>query len=245
MEKGKLIKEEKKEQGSVKFDVYKYYMKSAGWGMVFGFLFAISFGQFLIIFNDVWLSYWSNNRYNKELGFYLIGYLILSIVTALFLLAKGIMFGIFTSKSAIRNYKKLVYAIMRSPMGWFDVTPAGRILSRTNKDQDDMDNQLPWTLNFCLSNIFSIASFIITVSVILNWFILIAIFTSLFYIYTARKYLKVAREVKRIEVIDVFISIEFEKSSCFVIDRRNSQWTIGDQKFQIGRSDNESYSRKV
>jgi len=63
-----------------------------------------------------------------------------------------------------------------------------------------MDNQLPWTLNFCLSNIFSIASFIITVSIILNWFILVAIFAAIFYIRIVKKYLRVAREIKRIEV---------------------------------------------
>ena len=63
---------------------------------------------------------------------------------------------------------------------------------------------MPWTLNFCLSNIFSIVAFIITVSVILNWFILVGIFTSLFYISTVKKYLRVAREIKRIEVIIIF-----------------------------------------
>ena len=88
----------------------------------------------MIIFNDVWLSYWSNNKYKKELEFYLIGYFVLAVITALFLLAKGVLFGQFTSISAIKNQKKLVYAVMRSPMSWFDVTPAGRILSRTNKD---------------------------------------------------------------------------------------------------------------
>lgn len=137
--------------------------------------------------------------------FYIIGYLILGIVTGLIIYFKGLFVGLFIKKSGISLQLKMVTAIFRSTMGWFDTTPSGRILSRTNKDQDDIDVALPMSLNFSLSNIFSIIGYLITVTIIFPYFLIIFFILSIVYIIVVNKYLNVAREFKRIEVIIIHI----------------------------------------
>lgn len=40
--------------------------------------------------------------------------------------------------------------LLHTPMYWFDITPTGRIISRTTKDQDDIDSLLPFSLSVAI-----------------------------------------------------------------------------------------------
>ena len=62
------------------------------------------------------------------------GYLIVGVVTSLAIVGKGLVFGLFIIKTAINMQGQLMQMIFKSTMSWFDITPSGRILSRTNKD---------------------------------------------------------------------------------------------------------------
>ena len=184
----------------MKWEVYQYYMSNGGFGKVFLIMFMFSISQGIVIFNDFWLGYWSTNQFDRMPLFYIIGYLILGLLTAILVYFKGLVVGLFIKKAGVALQLKMVTAIFKSTMGWFDVTPSGRILARTNKDQDDIDVSLPMTLNFCLSNIYSILGYLVTVSIIFPYFLIVFFLLGVIYVIVVKRYLNVAREFKRIEV---------------------------------------------
>lgn len=53
-------------------------------------------------------------------------------------------------------HSELLFGILRSPLGFFDITPSGRILNRVGKDVDVIDNVLPPCIRawlFCLTSV--------------------------------------------------------------------------------------------
>lgn len=58
----KLIETEKSETGSVKWDVYKHYLKSIGWTLAFATIFLNMIFQGFAIGSNIWLSKWSSDN---------------------------------------------------------------------------------------------------------------------------------------------------------------------------------------
>lgn len=58
----KLIETEKSETGSVKWDVYKHYLKSIGWTLAFATIFLNMIFQAFAIGSNIWLSKWSSDN---------------------------------------------------------------------------------------------------------------------------------------------------------------------------------------
>lgn len=56
-------------------------------------------------------------------------------------------------------------------------------------------------MSFCIQNIFSLVSYLLLVSVIFPYFLVIFVVVSIVFIYATKKYMRVAREVKRIEAM--------------------------------------------
>ena len=107
---------------------------------------------------------------------------------------------IFMKKVAVNLQNKLLFSIFRSPLSWFNTTPSGQILTRTNKDQDEVDINLPLTFNYCITNFISLFSYILIVSIVFPYFIILSLFVIVIYSYFINKYIKVAIQLKRLEV---------------------------------------------
>lgn len=106
---------------------------------------------------------------------------------------RGLFFAKFIIRTSKTIHKKLIETLLKTPLSWFDVTPTGRILARTIKDQDDLDNMLPYNLQNSSQNILIVLSSIILISVAHPWYILLAIISLSIYSSLIKKFLASSR----------------------------------------------------
>ena len=164
--------------------------------------------------NELWIGFWSNDSLETSSQNYIYGYLLISLLTCISVFSRGWSYSKFSKQASYLLSRKLIYSILRSPMSWFDTTPSGRIRSsfslsfisiyfplvnRTNKDQDDVDQMLPFTIQFAVNSLLTSISYFIMVGTILPLFFLFIILACAYYIYLCATFLKSARELKRVQ----------------------------------------------
>ncbi|GME82913.1 unnamed protein product [Ambrosiozyma monospora] len=132
--KGKLIQREHREVNGIKKDVLLEFIKSGcgktGLGIMVPAVFAsITMTTFCMLFQNVWLSFWSTDRFHgKSDGFY-IGFYVM--FTVLFVLCAIWEFCtlVFMCNNASRSLNiRALEKIMHAPMSFFDTTPMVEIV---------------------------------------------------------------------------------------------------------------------
>lgn len=92
-------------------------------------------------------------------------------------------------------------AIFRSPMSFFDVTPAGRILNRFSSDIYRVDEVLARTFNMLFVNMSKSGFTLAIISVSTPAFTALVIPLGIMYIWIQRYYLHTSRELKRLDSV--------------------------------------------
>lgn len=139
----------------------------------------------------------NQQRDPTTLGIYgslVIGALILSTVISF-------LFFFTLLRASEKLHDKMVTAVIKAPVLFFDTNPAGRILNRFSKDIGCMDDTLPpqflLAVQLCL---FSFGATLLSAAT--NYWLVIGIAPLiLLFLYFGRYYLKTSRELKRLEAI--------------------------------------------
>lgn len=92
-------------------------------------------------------------------------------------------------------------AIFRSPMSFFDTTPAGRILNRFSSDIYRVDEVLARTFNMLFVNVAKSGFTLVVVSYGTPAFVGLIIPLGALYVYVQRYYLRSSRELKRLDSV--------------------------------------------
>ena len=79
------------------------------------------------------------------------------------------------------------------------MTPTGRILARTTKDQDDLDNSLSFNVQNATQNLFILLSSIILISIATPIYLIVAVISGIVYYKLIGLYIASSRELKRLE----------------------------------------------
>jgi len=197
--KGALIEEEKRAQGSDVWNLVKQYSKVIGLRNVF-LMAALLVGLALVQrFADYWLSRWTANPESAaQFGYYLGVYGILAFVGALVSFMNSASSNSFELKAASALHDGMLGGVIRSPMSFFDTTPAGRVLNRFSKDQDTLDTSLPMNFNQMLSFGFMVAGSFITIGAVLPTFFVCLAPISWLYLKACQRYRPFSREIKRL-----------------------------------------------
>nr|XP_019043406.1 hypothetical protein I302_07983 [Kwoniella bestiolae CBS 10118]OCF22336.1 hypothetical protein I302_07983 [Kwoniella bestiolae CBS 10118] len=130
----KLIIDEERPEGAVKYDVYFGYLKSIrSVGLVVRCGLLLIFIQIATVLNTLFLGYWSEGQFDLSQGAYMGIYAGLGISVALF--TCGATYSIFLAgtKASCRMFNQAWQGVMRSPTSWHDRTPTGRLINRLSK----------------------------------------------------------------------------------------------------------------
>lgn len=126
---------------------YKNFLRANSYLGVAFFIFTIVLQQVLTISINLWLRYWAENNSathsNGDLKFYLGIYAALGLGASAVYLANGvILYSFCVIRSAKAMHDGMFYAVMRSPMLFFETTPLGTILNRFSRDVYVIDEVL-------------------------------------------------------------------------------------------------------
>ena len=133
--------------------------------------------------------------------FYITGYSIIGLtyVFVSFLRALLVYFGGLRASRIL--FEKLLVSIMSAKLRFFDTTPIGRIMNRFSKDMETVDQGTSWVLVSVFSDILSVTTIVILISVITPGFLIAgAVITGLFTI-IGIAYLRSSVELKRLESV--------------------------------------------
>ncbi|GAB1222472.1 hypothetical protein ENUP19_0112G0016 [Entamoeba nuttalli] len=196
------IREEIRELGKVSFKVYWEYIK-AGSIILFGMVLILLASRIAALFYyNVFLTTWGrsirpklglpqgNREEFKKFCYTFIADFLGVYATELFI----IFFCVNVSRSL---HKKLIHKLLKAKLGFFDVTPMGRILNYFSRDFHQIDFSLPYYVEPLLSNVSTIVITVITItkaSIYLVIFALViaAIFVA-FYIFTVKPVIEMQR----------------------------------------------------
>ncbi|XP_068898239.1 multidrug resistance-associated protein 1 isoform X4 [Tenebrio molitor] len=205
----KLIEVEKAETGSVKWSVYKHYLRSIGVFLTVATIFLNMLFQGFSIGSNVWLGAWSddktivvNNVTNTaKRDFYLGIYGALGIGQAIVSLFADLTPQLGCCYASIILHQVMLKGVLRAPMLFFDTTPLGRILGRFSRDVEIMDNTLPWGMSDGVYCLFEVVGTLVVISYTTPIFISVIVPIGILYYFIQRFYVATSRQLKRLESV--------------------------------------------
>ncbi|KAG0260927.1 hypothetical protein BG011_001527 [Mortierella polycephala] len=203
------IDEEVIAEGSVSWNVYKFYIKTLGIGGLVIF-FTIVLGFFAMELNtQLWLKRWGNENVvavatNSEpehtSQYWTLTYFAWVMSSTLMLgITVGISMIVMARKASKKLHTSMLGPLVRSPMSFFDVTSSGKIVNRFSHDINAIDIELPLQfLNyvFIILSVASIFTFCIASS---PYFALIILPVGYAYYWLGGFFLVSSREIKRLD----------------------------------------------
>ncbi|KPM46020.1 Metal resistance protein YCF1 [Neonectria ditissima] len=195
------------EQGKVKWSVYWEYAKENNIYAVGLYILMLLAAQTANIGGSVWLKEWSERNQeshsNNNVGKYIGIYFAIGIGASALTVVQTLILWIFCSIEASRKlHERMANAIFRSPMSFFDTTPAGRILNRfSSSDIYRVDEVLARTFNMLFVNVARSGFTLAVISVSTPAFIALIVPLSLTYYWIQRYYLRTSRELKRLDSV--------------------------------------------
>ncbi|KAF1947031.1 multidrug resistance-associated protein 1 [Clathrospora elynae] len=194
------------EQGKVKWSVYGEYAKTSNLAAVAIYLALLLGAQTSSIGASVWLKHWSeiNQEYggNPHVGRYIGIYFAFGVGSAALVVVQTLILWIFCSIEASRKlHERMAFAIFRSPMSFFETTPAGRILNRFSSDIYRVDEVLARTFNMLFVNSARAGFTLVVISWSTPVFVSLILPLGALYLYIQRYYLRTSRELKRLDSV--------------------------------------------
>ena len=151
---------------------------------------------------DIWLSHLVKKPISEQGSRQSIAtYVGLVCGSFLFAILRALAFYMASLSSSETLHDRMILAILKAPVLFFDTNPAGRILNRFSKDIGSLDEILP--TNFLTSNqmILSSITAILMPAVVNPWLLLVVVPVIVAFLYVVQYYLKSSRELKRMESI--------------------------------------------
>ncbi|KAG8994024.1 hypothetical protein FRB90_000542, partial [Tulasnella sp. 427] len=250
----KLVKDEERAKGTVKWKIYKTYLEAAGWFTWVWLTIFVTAYQGIGIVEKLWIKVWGehyhddatstlasdvyskyavdkvNANYHDLISssawrglvshgqnttvfpklpelpaaqehplFYVGVYAGIGLAAAFVSMSNSIVqyWGSYRASKVL--FKRLLNAVVGSPMRFFDTTPTGRILNRFSKDVETVDSSLSGSLRSTSSWVATFAASLLTVVVVLPQFFVPACLIAYAYYRLSYGYIITGRSLRRME----------------------------------------------
>lgn len=200
-DKGKLIKDETLNSGSIRFELLLEYFRKIGIKLISFTLSAFVCYHILEIISNFWLSKWASVASNDaDTRFkYLRFYAVFGIGQALSHFGASVVFNYGSLKASKLFHDSFLCHILRLPMSFFDTTPLGRILNRYSNDIHTIDKMLPDDVLTLINNVFSMIAIMIAISWAVPKFLFVVIPIYVGFNYIRLYYAATKNQIKRLE----------------------------------------------
>jgi len=200
------VRKEHVERGKVSWDVYKEYAHVCGVPRVFVFIGILVLSTGLSVAGNVWLKHWADDNAetgeNEHVLWYLSIYGILGALSASLTVCQSIFVYVFIGIHAARQlHEKMLAAVIRAPMAFFETNPLGRIVNRFSNDVYRVDQALVRVFFMLFNNCVKVSFTLIIICYSTPLFMVVATPLAYFYVYYQQYYLRTSRELKRLDSI--------------------------------------------
>ncbi|TFK44584.1 metal resistance protein YCF1 [Crucibulum laeve] len=197
---------EHREQGKVKVEVYKEYIKAASKAGFAFFIIATISQQGASVLATLTLRYWG--EHNQETGSnagmfrYLLVYGLFSLSSTILGGISAILMWVFCAlRSARRLHDSMLGALMRAPLSFFELTPTGRILNLFSRDTYVVDQILARVIQGLCRTLAVCLSIVVVIGASFPPFLIAVVPLGWFYLRVMRYYLATSRELKRLDAV--------------------------------------------
>ncbi|KAJ6032640.1 ABC multidrug transporter [Penicillium herquei] len=197
-----LIQDEDRSVTSVQWGVYLAYIRASGsiWYGVIPFL-MLALAQSANILTNLWLSYWTDDRFGLKKNQYIGIYVSLGVTQAALMFLFAFSISMLATRASRSMTTKALIGVLRAPMSFFDTTPLGRITNRFSKDVDVMDNALADTIRLYMYTLVMILSVFVLLIVYFHYFGIAIGPLLIIFLIAAAYYRASARDLKRHESV--------------------------------------------
>eukprot|EP00002_Diphylleia_rotans_P023662 TRINITY_DN4654_c0_g1_i15.p1 TRINITY_DN4654_c0_g1~~TRINITY_DN4654_c0_g1_i15.p1 ORF type:complete len:1232 (+),score=276.19 TRINITY_DN4654_c0_g1_i15:43-3738(+) len=198
---GKLIEEEERMTGVVKWDTYKYYLHACSPILFWTTILFYAMKQGADVATDWWLSSWSQESFSLDTTDYVAIYAGISGVSMVFTFLRNLML-VFACLSASRAmHNRMLRRIVGAPVSFFDVTPIGRIINRFSGDISQIDETIPNSIQALLTQFFLLVG-VLSVQISVSPFFAAMLLPVMYIYYVVQNYFRpTSRELKRLKNI--------------------------------------------
>ncbi|KAJ7121096.1 multidrug resistance-associated ABC transporter [Mycena epipterygia] len=210
----KLVQEEHRETGSVKFSVYKMYLAAGGYG-TWALLAMITLAlQSRSLAERVWIKIWTS-AYTPDTTapmsltawpsaaehpmFYVGVYAGIGLFGIAMSLTNVALIFTAAIKAAQVLFSKLLITVVRATFRFHDTTPQGRMMNRFSKDFETIDLNLAFSLQGVNNALADFLVSLCTVVYVFPLFLFPALIIGYFYRFLAIGYLNTGRDLRRME----------------------------------------------
>jgi ATP-binding cassette subfamily C (CFTR/MRP) protein 1 len=201
-DKIELMQVEERARGGLGWAVYRYYFAALGGLFMVGMcLFWLVVQSGSNIMTNLFLSYFTSDKYNQSTSWYLGIYAALAVATAIFTLFSVLSLAKATIEAAKSLHDQSFLSLLQAPTSFFDTTPIGRIMNRFSKDQEIIDTQLGEMLRQFVSMFIGAISVFIMMCILEPEFTAALLPCAVLYGYYQHRYRRANRELKRLDAI--------------------------------------------
>ncbi|KAJ8327311.1 hypothetical protein, variant [Batrachochytrium dendrobatidis JEL423] len=158
-------------QGRTWWLPYKQFLQEKT-GLSFGI--TLITGFFIVhgvrFFSDAWIIFYVDDYFNSSSSYYLYFYCALCALIAFSVLLRGFAFSRLILQKSVALHERLIEAVLRAPMAFYDITPLGHILSFFAKHLFLIDEFLPETALQFMSFAPLVLGTIVLTAIVVPWF---------------------------------------------------------------------------